>query len=633
MIDTERKRRVYVDVICPVYNAEETLSETLYSVIQQTVPPHLLCSSSDIEIFNIQNQYYTDGYGRYDLSNIHIDVAICCFDDASTDKSLAILEQIQRENFPSPSASKVKDDDGGKGESTNTHISTQLFIGSSTYNHEYYDSDRVHKTSIMSQGAPYARNQAIHLRSTPHSSPSSISSSHSSYNMDDYFLCFLDSDDIMHPHRIAEQISVLLYLSPLERHLTLLGCTFNRIPSDSTWHYTQWANTLADDRLVLERFREVTVIQPTWMMTRHRFLTLGGYISGLIPLDSNLEINSSLVLPLQQYYHHHPYTDHHSAAVHEPYKLIHPRHDNTQTIRLAEDLRFFHAHLFSYKDTYDNDEREDNKTSSDLTATIVSRNHPIQGGLLKLVRAKQPLLTYRHRIGQSQSSSTPRKLLLQLRIKAFEDSILRQQSKDWLSKNGFVIWGVGRDGKDFYKSLSDDIKPRVRCFVDVDEKKFGFYPCCHQKRQIPVVHFYHLIRNDSIRKQFLLNYKSQVYVDASGRQDGEDSFPGDEEHPQAMHEGVPFFGKITKRRSEEYVESKDVSQPVDVEKDIVWKAKKSKIQQTRPSKSLSLSLLSHDLLTSLPVVVCVSMYRSNGALENNVRLIERTEGVDLWHFC
>lgn len=38
------------------------------------------------------------------------------------------------------------------------------------------------------------------------------------------------------------------------------------------------------------------------------------------------------------------------------------------------------------------------------------------------------------------------------------------------------------------------------------------------------------------------------------------------------------------------------------------------------------------LLPMLPVVVCVSMYRTNGALEQNVSKIGRVEGEDLWHF-
>jgi hypothetical protein len=36
---------------------------------------------------------------------------------------------------------------------------------------------------------------------------------------------------------------------------------------------------------------------------------------------------------------------------------------------------------------------------------------------------------------------------------------------------------------------------------------------------------------------------------------------------------------------------------------------------------------------TLPVVVCVAMYRTGGLLEANVASIQRTEGVDLWHFC
>lgn len=44
---------------------------------------------------------------------------------------------------------------------------------------------------------------------------------------------------------------------------------------------------------------------------------------------------------------------------------------------------------------------------------------------------------------------------------------------------------------------------------------------------------------------------------------------------------------------------------------------------------------SHNVIESfrnLPVVVCVAMYRTNGALESNVKSIDRQEGVDLWYF-
>merc|ERR1712154_346791 len=40
----------------------------------------------------------------------------------------------------------------------------------------------------------------------------------------------------------------------------------------------------------------------------------------------------------------------------------------------------------------------------------------------------------------------------------------------------------------------------------------------------------------------------------------------------------------------------------------------------------------YQLLPTLPVVVCVAMYRTNGVLESNVMSIGRTEGDDLWFF-
>ena len=68
--------------------------------------------------------------------------------------------------------------------------------------------------------------------------------------------------------------------------------------------------------------------------------------------------------------------------------------DSGSTLRLAEDTRFFHAHLRA-------------------------------GGRLHLHRTPDPLLTYRHQSGLSQSSRTPRRLLLKLRARAWEDAVFR----------------------------------------------------------------------------------------------------------------------------------------------------------------------------------------------------------------
>ena len=56
----------------------------------------------------------------------------------------------------------------------------------------------------------------------------------------------------MHPHRVSRQVEYLLNMPPVERKRTLLGTTFDRDPPDSTWHYSDWANGLTDERLLLD---------------------------------------------------------------------------------------------------------------------------------------------------------------------------------------------------------------------------------------------------------------------------------------------------------------------------------------------------------------------------------------------
>ena len=53
---------------------------------------------------------------------------------------------------------------------------------------------------------------------------------------------------------------------------------------------------------------------------------------------------------------------------------------------------------------------------------------------------------------------------------------------------------------------------------------------------------------------------------------------------------------------------------------------KSKLKKTRASSGKSID---PEVLCQLPVVVCVAMHRTNGALERNVASIGRVEGKDL----
>ena len=138
-------------------------------------------------------------------------------------------------------------------------------------------------TGTSSRGAGYARNQAVKLRDNYEQQQQQHTSQQQQQNNTSneqyHFLCILDSDDIMHPTRIAEQTCAMLSLlekkkkkkknnnkddtvrcGGYEINNILMGCQFDRIPQDSTRHYTQWANSLDDERLYLEQFRECTLV-------------------------------------------------------------------------------------------------------------------------------------------------------------------------------------------------------------------------------------------------------------------------------------------------------------------------------------------------------------------------------------
>ena len=421
--------------------------------MKQTIPLHL-------------QDFYSDR---------QLNVAVCCFNDGSTDDSWSTLEALQEKY-------------GNDATSTSADFTSILLI----------------QSSKESKGAPIARNRAAQMREK---------------KSEDHILVWLDSDDTMHPHRIAEQAQVLLQSD--DRNRLLLGSQFDRDPPDSTWHYAQWANALTKERLMLERYREVTVLQPTWCMMRSRFEALGGYIEGM----TNQRFNANGILQLVL------------------------KDETVKMLRLAEDLRFIHAHMHA-------------------------------DGILRIVPKK--LLVYRHRVGQSQSAQTPRKLLLQLRTLAFEANVL----KDW---DRFVIWGAGRDGKDFLKALSKEARKKIVCMVDVDHKKIeaGYYYNKEMGLQIPVVHFSFLAKDPKVRDELQEAYYSSV-----------DSIIG------RINKEKPYFKMRTAIEAPPRKKFKVCNAP-DLD-------------------------LSH--LSELPVVVCVAMYRTNGVLERNVSRIGRTEGSDLWHF-
>lgn len=80
------------------------------------------------------------------------------------------------------------------------------------------------------------------------------------------------ADDVMAPDRITRQLE-----AAVQNPHAIVGGGFVREPADATEHYTRWCNTMEPLQLVLEQYREITVILPTWFFSRELFEKVGGF--------------------------------------------------------------------------------------------------------------------------------------------------------------------------------------------------------------------------------------------------------------------------------------------------------------------------------------------------------------------
>ena len=247
-------RATKVGVIVAVHNAESTIEETIASAMRQEIPDHLIddaiqvlpChettsgrsgpAAEDPSDSNVSASAVQDDSLSCCGREIQLEVCVCCYNDASTDRSLEILESLETDR------TWVKQCTSGDSRVTAT-LRTTLVVGTAA-------------PGTSSRGAAHARNQAVQLLGRDGDRTD--------------FLCILDSDDVMHPSRIAEQTCAMLALeNKEERRRTLMGCQFDRIPKDSTQHYTKWANSLSDERLYLEQFRECTLVRTSHVDACH----------------------------------------------------------------------------------------------------------------------------------------------------------------------------------------------------------------------------------------------------------------------------------------------------------------------------------------------------------------------------
>lgn len=108
------------------------------------------------------------------------------------------------------------------------------------------------------RGAGYARNRAIERSSG-------------------VYLCFLDSDDVMHHDRVMEQYNACKAFPN-----SIIGSLFHREPEGSTSRYTNWANTISQHKLYTQIYTShgPTLILPTWFCKRKIYERIGGFEEG-----------------------------------------------------------------------------------------------------------------------------------------------------------------------------------------------------------------------------------------------------------------------------------------------------------------------------------------------------------------
>jgi hypothetical protein len=277
-------------------------------------------------------------------------------------------------------------------------------------------------------------------------------------------LCFLDADDEALPQRVELQLAAARAAPG-----ALIGGRFIRDPPDATPRYAQWANTMTPSELETHAWRECTLLQPTWFMSRAQFEALGGYDeapplfyggsavlqTGYFEAASRLGPSSGAAAagatctdeaPASEARRRHP-----SVVSRPPLKLLPSGLASpTPFATFPEDTIFFHRHLEA--------------AAQSRTAT-------------PLVRVDAPVILYRYS-PNSLSWRVPRSTLNATRALLFEERILAPRGGGGgPGLHDVAIWGAGRDGKEFFNALSPTGKERITHFLDVDPRKVGnFYP-------------------------------------------------------------------------------------------------------------------------------------------------------------
>lgn len=338
----------------------------------------------------------------------------------------------------------------------------------------------------------------------------------------------------MYPNRLEEQLRVA-YTSPTN---TLIGSLFIREPEDATKRYTFWLNNLTHEQLKHQRFRECTLLLPTWFIDRQEFLKIGFFDEDILveplimknekPMTFNadsIEINISSEeirftrkqkreLKLQEKSARLDFLREKGYITFECGDNQTLKNSKSNVISFTEELQISTNHEPMQKE--EQGEIPPVKRVKNGVDTVPLKNTPplvevifeeqdmrkytlqrvpedfiwfqkfIDGGG-ELKRVDEILLTYRYHsnsISMGSGYSISSDSIFNVKFKCLEKIVLPK----W---QDFGIWSFGVEGKRLYKALSPENKQKVRCFYDIDEKKLRnkVYFDPDTKRKIPLLHW------------------------------------------------------------------------------------------------------------------------------------------------
>jgi len=244
--------KVEVSVIMPLHNAALYLSDALASLYAQTFSKAMELSVYDDRSSDDSAVILSQWVDRLESRGVHVvqsknNCPKCCAgDDLSCTNNGKLSPSTTRREEES---AKVADARKRLREGNTKH-------GDDVLASQLCWSDYLCSECGRGRGCGYAKNCAVR-------------------QSQGRYLCFFDADDVMEPERVRLQFECA------EEHPgALVGCNIQRIPEGATKRYTDWVNKMNHEQLHIQQYREVTVIQPTWFISRRAFEEVGYFDEG-----------------------------------------------------------------------------------------------------------------------------------------------------------------------------------------------------------------------------------------------------------------------------------------------------------------------------------------------------------------